>query len=197
MKDLFEFKDIIFCTSKVLDMGMRNEKQPISALNFLLDLPTNRQSNFLNAEHAQEPIYLPIPVFCKQTGISNHPISVAGFIQNKDLEAHLELDIPNYPSLKGISIKCAPEVYPLLVPLRDRAEESSLLNLLRSMSHALKSKSLFANESLDIDKQKLETVISVLKDFEIIGTSNISDLNHDDQSVTLSYVDSSGDAHQM
>lgn len=109
----------------------------------------------------------------------------------------MELDIPNYPSLKGISIKCAPEVYPLLVPLRDRAEESSLLNLLRSMSHALKSKSLFANESLDIDKQKLETVISVLKDFEIIGTSNISDLNHDDQSVTLSYVDSSGDAHQM
>lgn len=53
MKDLFEFKDIIFCTSKVLDMGMRNEKQPISALNFLLDLPTNRQSNFLNAEHAR------------------------------------------------------------------------------------------------------------------------------------------------
>ncbi|CAB0008108.1 unnamed protein product [Nesidiocoris tenuis] len=61
MKDLFEFKDIIFCTSKVLDMGMRNEKQPISALNFLLDLPTNRQSNFLNAEHAQEPIEMAKP----------------------------------------------------------------------------------------------------------------------------------------
>ncbi|KAF6203186.1 hypothetical protein GE061_003603 [Apolygus lucorum] len=117
-----------------------------------------------------------------------------GFVQVKDMDVQIEITTPLYPSLKDVSIKCSPDVYPLLISLKNQAEDSSLLNLLRSISHALKSKSLLAMESLELDKQKLQTFIIVLKELE---ASNVVNLNHDAMTVTLRYEDSSGEFHEL
>uniref|UniRef100_A0A0A9XU31 E3 ubiquitin-protein ligase FANCL n=2 Tax=Lygus hesperus TaxID=30085 RepID=A0A0A9XU31_LYGHE len=120
-----------------------------------------------------------------------------GFIQVKEMDVHIEITAPFYPSLRDISIKCPPDVYPLLISLTNQAEDSSLLNLLRSVSHALKSKSLIAVESLEIDKQKLKTFIIVLKELKTMGSTNVVNLNHDAMTVTLRYDDSNGNSHDI
>lgn len=109
----------------------------------------------------------------------------------------VEITTPYYPSLKDVSIKCPAQFHPLLVPLRDQAEGSSLLNLLRSMSHAIKSKTLFVAESLDIDKQKLETFIVVLKELESLGRENVVNFDHEQMTVTLATKDSRGETHEI